>query len=124
MPTEKFSFGVTPKMREVAPGQHAVIKFTAVPTNVETDWGAKLSFPILIFSHPEYQSLSKLGLESTWETKSSCGYQIMSALDIGVERQHEEGYDPKASDRFHKVYLESKWKLTRQDDGTYWIDEI
>ena len=124
MTTEKFSFGVTPKMREVPPGKHAVIKFTADPTTVETDWGAKLSFPILIFSHPEYQSLSKIGLESTWETKSSCGYQISSALEIGEENQHKDGYDPKASAKFHKAYIESKWKLTRQEDGTYWIDQI
>ena len=37
MVQDKFSFGVTPKMREVAPGKHAVIKFTAEPKEVETD---------------------------------------------------------------------------------------
>ena len=124
MGNDKFNFGVTPRMREVPQGEHAVIKFTAEPTVIETDWGQKLSFPILLFQHPSYQSLSKLGLETSWETKCSCAYQVWSALDIGAETQHKDGYDPKAYGKFKKSYLESKWKITRTEEGTYFLDEL
>ena len=124
MPGNKFSFGVTPKMREVPPGKHAVIKFTAEPEQVDTDWGSKLSFPILLLSHPEYQSIPKKGLATTWETKSACGYQVWSALGIGTDEQHKDGYDPRAYEKFNKVFLASEWKLSRSDEGTYWLDEI
>ena len=124
MVQDKFSFGVTPKMREVTPGKHAVIKFTAEPKEVETDWGAKLSFPIILISHPDYESLSKDGLATVWETKSACGHQIWSALGIGTDGQHELGYDPRAAEKFKKVYFKSEWKLSRTEEGTYWVDEL
>lgn len=124
MSEKKFSFGVTPRMREVTLGKSAVIKFTAEPTSVETEWGDKLSFPILLLSHPDYDSLPKEGLETVWETKSACGHQIWSALDIGTDEQHKEGYDPRGAQKFKKAYNKSQWKLSRTDEGTYWIDEI
>ena len=124
MTGNKYSFGVTPKLREVPPGEHAVIKFTAEPDQVETDWGQKLSFPIRLISHPGYQSLSKNGLETTWETKSQCGYQVWSALGVGTDEQHKDGYDPRAFEKFRKTYLTAKWKLSRTEEGTYFLDEL
>ena len=52
---EKFSFGASSVMREVPPGQTAVIKFNGKAEKVETDWGDKFSYKILIFSHPSYE---------------------------------------------------------------------
>jgi DNA gyrase inhibitor GyrI len=50
--SEKYSFGASSVMREVPAGQTAVIKFNGKTEKVETDWGDKFSYPILIFSHP------------------------------------------------------------------------
>ena len=40
---EKFSFGASSVMREVPPGQTAVIKFNGKAEKVETDWGDKFA---------------------------------------------------------------------------------
>ena len=47
----KISFGVDPNMREVPPGEHAVIEFGDIKEwkVVETDWGQKYSFPITVY---------------------------------------------------------------------------
>jgi cytidine deaminase len=57
MEKDKFSFGAASVMREVPPGQTAVIKFNGKAEKVETDWGDKFSYQILIYSHPSYESI-------------------------------------------------------------------
>ena len=68
--SEKFSFGASSVMREVPPGQTAVIKFNGKAAKVETDWGDKFSYQIFIFSHPSYDSIPTNGVESTWQSTS------------------------------------------------------
>ena len=48
MVKDKFSFGVTPRMREVPPGQCAELKFSGKMDTVETEWGEKYSFEITL----------------------------------------------------------------------------
>ena len=41
MTKDKFHFGATSVMREVPPGQSAVIKFNGKLEEIDTEWGAK-----------------------------------------------------------------------------------
>ena len=62
---KKLSFGVEPTMREVPAGQSAEFKLGKVSEwkLVETEWGNKYEFPIVLLSHPSYESISKKGIE-------------------------------------------------------------
>ena len=73
-------------MREVPPGQTAVIKFNGKAEKVETDWGDKFSYKILIYSHPSYDSIPKEGIESTWQSKSQAAENLLKALESGMKR--------------------------------------
>ena len=109
--SNKFHFGATSVMREVPPGQTAVIKFNGAIDQVETEWGVKMKYPILLFSHPSYESISKEGIETVWQTNSMASRDLATALNQGIE---------ELSAAFH----ENKWKLTRTEEGTYFLDVI
>ena len=57
MTSKKFSFGSEPNMREVPPGTEAKFQFNGAPKLVETEWGEKYSFPIVLISHDSYDTL-------------------------------------------------------------------
>ena len=108
---EKFSFGAASVMREVPPGQTAVIKFTGKAEKVETDWGDKFSYKILIFSHPSYESIPKEGLESVWQSKSQAAENLMQALSQGLKD-------------LTKAFEEEKWELVRTSEGVYFLQQL
>ena len=110
MGKDKFSFGSTARMREVPPGKHAVISFTGIMQTVETDWGEKCSFNVTLFQHPSYESIPKQGIETVWESKSSCAEQLLKAASQGL-------------DDLTKA-LKEKWKLIRTEEGTYFLEQI
>jgi len=110
MGKDKFSFGSTSRMREVPPGQHAVISFTGIMQTVETDWGEKCSFNVTLFQHPSYESISKTGIETVWESKSSCAEQLLKAASQGLPDLTEA--------------LKGKWKLIRTEEGTYFLEQL
>ena len=110
MAKDKFSFGKKAKMSEVPVGAKAVVKFMADPTVVETEWGEKFSFSILLISHPSHEHLP---LEVDWETKS----------DVAKEIYHQLNLENPNKD-FVEAYNKSEWQLTRTDTGTYWIDQL
>ncbi len=110
MAKEKFSFGSTSVMREVPPGSHAVISFTGKMSAVDTDWGEKCSFDITLYSHPSYESISKDGIETTWQSKSQCAEQLLRAASEGMPELTKA--------------LKEKWKLIRTEEGTYFIEQI
>jgi len=83
---------------------------------VDTDWGEKYSFEILLLSHPSYESIPKEGIETTWESKSSCAAQLMHAV---TEMGNAKGVDNELSKA-----LTGKWKLTRTPEGTYFLDQL
>tara|TARA_R100000655_G_scaffold8628_2_gene22335 strand:- start:154 stop:483 length:330 start_codon:yes stop_codon:yes gene_type:complete len=109
MVKDKFSFGTNPSMREVPLGTEAKFQFNGDPTLVETEWGQKYSFPILLISHDSYDSLP---IKCNWESKSMVAKEIYEA--------HKKG-DNK---RFLEAYQDSKWQLTRFDTGAYWLDQL
>ena len=83
MRPEKFSFGSTSVMREVPPGQTAMIKFNGKAEKVETEWGDKFSYQILILSHPSYESIPKQGIESVWQSKSQAAENFIHCIKPG-----------------------------------------
>ena len=108
---EKFSFGASSVMREVPPGQTAVIKFNGKAEKVETDWGDKFSYRILIYSHPSYDSIPNSGIESTWQSKSQAAENLMTALSSGQKE-------------LTKAFEEEKWELIRSPEGVYFLQQI
>ena len=111
MTKDKFHFGATSVMREVPPGQTAVIQFNGKLEEIETEWGAKMKYPILLFSHPSYDSISKEGIETVWQSNSQASRDLATALEQGTK---------ELSAAFHK----NKWELTRTEEGTYFLDVI
>ena len=109
--SEKYSFGASSVMREVPAGQTAVIKFNGKTEKVETDWGDKFSYPILIFSHPSYESIPKDGIESVWQSKSQASENLFTALNQGIKE-------------LTKAYEEEKWELIRSQEGVYFLQQV
>ena len=110
MTKEKFSFGSNPSMREVPLTEAATQKFNGKPTIVETEWGEKYSFPVTLISHPSYDTLP---INCNWESKCM----------VAKEMYHEYTKD-NVTKEFHSAYNNSNWKLTRFDNGAYWIDQL
>ena len=109
--SEKFSFGASSVMREVPPGQTAVIKFNGKAEKVETDWGDKFSYKILIYSHPSYDSIPKEGIESTWQSKSQASENLFTALSQGIKE-------------LTKAFDEARWELIRSQEGVYFLQQL
>jgi hypothetical protein len=111
MVKDKFTFGSTSQMREVPPGESAVISFTGKMEEVETEWGQKYSFEVTLYSHPSYPNLDPIRpLETIWQSKSQCAQQLLTAASQGL-------------DDLTKA-LKEKWKLIRSEEGTYFIEQI
>ena len=115
MNSDKFEFGVSNTMREVPPGTEAIISFNGEHKIVETEWGSKYSFPLLIHRHDSYSNLDE-PLVATWQSKAACAKQLV------------EGLENKNDLSWHKELLEhynnSKWQLTRFDTGSYYISVL
>ena len=105
----KFSFGSNPKMLEVPLGKSAKFEFTGEPKIVETEWGEKYSFPISLLSHDSYESFP---IKCDWESKSMVAKEVYQA------------YTKNVGGNFVEAYMNSKWHLTRFDNGSYWIDQL
>ena len=111
MSKDKFSFGAASVMREVPPGETAIIKFNGKAEKVETDWGDKFSYKIIIFSHPSYDSIPKEGIDSVWQSKSQASENLYSALESGIKE-------------LTKAYEEEKWELIRSQEGVYFLQQL
>jgi uncharacterized membrane protein len=111
MTEKKFSFGTNPSMREVPPGTEAKFQFNGDPTIVETEWGQKYSFPIVLISHDSYDTLP---IKCNWESKSMVAKEVYEAY-MKVVDKHKD---------FKEAYKKSKWQLTRFDTGAYWLDQL
>ena len=107
MTKAKFSFGSSPKMREVPPGTEAKFQFNGSPSIVETEWGEKYSFPIVLISHDSYASLP---FDCNWESKSQVAKEVYDVYNKNKE--------------FIEVYNNAKWQLTRFDTGAYFLDQL
>ena len=111
MVKDKFTFGSTSRMREVPPGQHAELTFSGIMEQIETEWGEKCSFEVTLFKHPSYESIPKTGIDTIWQSKSSCAEQLLKAASQGI---------PFLS----KALKQEKWKLIRTEEGTYFLEQL
>ena len=113
MAKAKFSFGSNPKMREVPPGTEAKFQFNGAPSIVDTEWGEKYSFPIVLISHDSYDTLP---IDCNWESKSRVAKEVYDAYQTMDEKLEPKG--------FSWAYKQSKWQLTRFDTGSYFLDQL
>tara|TARA_Y100000310_G_scaffold10096_1_gene10813 strand:- start:380 stop:718 length:339 start_codon:yes stop_codon:yes gene_type:complete len=111
MSKNNFHFGAASIMREVPPGQIAVIKFNGALKVVDTEWGEKLNYPILLFTHPSYESPPPEGIETAWQSNSQAARDLATALEQGIKE-------------LSKAFHDNRWKLTRTEEGTYFLDVI
>lgn len=109
MVKDKFSFGSNPSMKEVTPGTEARFRFNGPVEIIDTEWGEKYSFPIILLSHDSYDSFP---IKCNWESKSQVAKELYVAYFV----------DP--ADDFVKAYEKAEWQLTRFDTGAYWIDQL
>ena len=112
MGNDKFTFGNHSRMKEVPAGEHAELLFSGIMKEIKTDWGDKFSFEILLLSHPSYESIPKEGLQTVWESKSTCAEQLWIAATAGEMT------------KLTKALKEDKWKLIRTHEGTYFLEQI
>ena len=98
-------------MREVPPGTEAKFQFGGAPSLVETEWGEKYSFPIVLISHDSYDSLP---IDCNWESKSMVAKEVFNAYGTKGERDAN----------FHSAYTKSTWQLTRFHTGAYFLDQL
>ena len=112
MVKDKFSFGSNPSMKEVVPGTEAKFTFTGKPELIDTEWGEKYSFPILLISHDSYDSFP---IKCNWESKSQVAKELFNAYNSKSTMKNA-----KFEDAYHKC----EWQLTRFDTGAYWIDQL
>jgi len=122
MGDKKLSFGVEPTMREVPPGQSATFNVGKVEewTVVETEWGMKYSFPIILLSHPSYDSISKSGMNMKWQSKSESAKGLFFWMYNDINDDDE--YIMKIFDVDMSKELNSKMVLHRHDSGQYLLE--
>tara|TARA_Y100000114_G_scaffold44326_1_gene39895 strand:+ start:617 stop:985 length:369 start_codon:yes stop_codon:yes gene_type:complete len=114
---EPLVFGVEPNMREVPPGKHATFKVGKVKDwcIIETEWGEKYSFPIVLLSHPSYDSIPKKGIEMKWQSKSKSA----EGLFWWMYEEGEEEPVMKVFDHDMSKELNKTMELHRFETGTY-----
>ena len=84
MTKDKFHFGATSVMREVPPGQSAVIKFNGKLEEIDTEWGAKMKYPIL-FSPILHTNLFLKKDRTVWQSNSQAARDLAAALEQGIK---------------------------------------
>jgi hypothetical protein len=122
MAENKFSFGSASRMKEVPVGEYAELKFGSGDfVKIQTEWGEKYSFPIILFSHPSYESIPKAGIATSWESKSICAKQLYIANQKGAMDKALSGFTEQD---FLKALQKDHWKLSRSAEGTYFLDQL
>lgn len=78
-----------------------------------TEWGDKYSIPVVILSHPSYESFP---VETTWQSKSGAA-ELLYYYFFTVEGE------PKTFDWDVNKEFEGKWNLIRFEDGRYKLEQ-
>ena len=120
MSDKKYTFGQPSLMKAIEPGQKASIKFLDHPKVVETEWGMKYSFPIILLSHPSYDSIPKSGMNMKWQSKSESAKGLFFWMYNEINDDDE--YIMKVFDVDMSKELDSKMVLHRHDSGQYLLE--
>ena len=110
MSDPKYNFGSPSKMKGLQAGEKAQLKFLDLPEKIDTEWGVKYTVSILLFSHPQYPSLSSNGMQMQWQT----GANVMTHTIVPLLADEKEK-------EFHKDYKELTWELHCFEDGSIWL---
>jgi hypothetical protein len=113
---DTFGFGTKPCMKEVPAGLTAVFSFKELPTIVETEYGEKYSYPIVLIEHPSYDTLP---LNMIWQSKCQSAKQLYNGLAKHLDKKLDL---TKFDKELKQHYFSSSWVLTRFDTGAYWLD--
>jgi hypothetical protein len=117
--TKKLSFGTEPTMREVPPGQFAIIKFGKFSDwkIVETEkYGEKYDFPITLLEHPSYESIPKAGIQMRWQSKAYAGEAMYNYIYDAADVMKTFDWDVNKE-------FEGTWKLHRFETGGYQLEQ-
>jgi hypothetical protein len=116
---KNLSFGVEPTMREVPPGEHAVIKLGKFSEwkIVETEYGEKYSLPIILLQHPSYESIPAKGIEMKWESKANAAQALYNYIYDAPDVMKEFDWDVEKE-------FTKKWKLHRFETGGYQLEQM
>ena len=119
-------FGVEPNMREVPPGEHAVLQLQHFNTWTikETEYGEKFCIPIILFSHPSYESIPSKGMKVDWLSKSRASQDIFFWIYDKARYNSDGELQVNTFDFDLEKELKKKWKLTRHDTGGYGIEQL
>tara|TARA_Y100001963_G_scaffold50483_1_gene70643 strand:+ start:276 stop:632 length:357 start_codon:yes stop_codon:yes gene_type:complete len=110
----KITFGAPDNMPEVPKGETATFKLGKPEDWVieDTEWGEKFTIPIVLFSHPSFESISKKGIPMQWQSKS------VAAKSLYYWMYNEEDvlkiFDVDMSDELNALI-----ELTRLESGKY-----
>ena len=110
----KITFGAPDNMSEVPKGQTATFKL-GEPEDwsiEETEWGEKYTIPIVLFSHPSFESIPKKGIPMMWQSKS------VAAKSLYYWMYNEEGI-LKIFDHDMSKELSALIELERLESGKY-----
>ena len=115
----KLSFGPQATMPEVPKGEHAALKFSETSDltwehKEHDEYGDKYFLPIILFSHPSIESLPKTGSTMLWIRKSQSAEQVYNVVT------NSSADVPK----LRKEIFGNMWKLTRNETGSYRLDQV
>ena len=115
----KFQLGGTPRFKQLQPGEDCEFSGASIPEQFESEWDTgygdhgkskwSLSFTLLKHPHSSY-SLSKEGLEVTWETTA----EVIRVSVVGSLKNKD----------FAEAWKDPEfiWTLTRREDGSYALE--
>ena len=116
---KKFELGGTPRFKQLQPGEVCEFVKGSVPEQFESEWDtgygdhgkSKWSLSLTLLKHPHSSySLSKEGLEVTWETTA----EVIRVSVVGSLKDKD----------FAEAWKDPEfiWTLTRRDDGSYMLE--
>ena len=114
---KKFKLGGTPRFKQLQPGEECLFVKGSIPEEFESEWDpgygdhgkSKWSLSLTLLKHPHSSySLSKEGLEVTWETTAE-------AIRVNFPALY------KTNKEFVKYWNDPEfiWTLERREDGSY-----
>ena len=119
MTKKNIKLGGTLRFRQLEPGEECEFVNASIPEEFESEWDtgygetkkSKWSLTFTLFKHPHSSySLSKEGLEVTWETTA----EVIRVSVVGSLKDKD----------FAEAWKDPEfiWTLTRRDDGSYMLE--
>jgi len=117
--SKNITFGVEPTMREVPPGEIAEFKLGETKDwgIVETEFGDKYKFPIVLLNHPSYDNIPSSGMKMDWQSKSKAAEGLYYWMYDDNDKLIK--WDTDISKE-----LNGKFRLHRHETGQYMLEVL